>query len=730
MYAEVSFITDRIDPPFLVPDAALVVRSSGTVLAVLSPLTPDEQQKVRAEGIDPATLVRIRRVHFQTVEPGRDYGVEMEILGGLKVGEEVAVDPSDAVQEGALVQIARRRFTKRDGAMKRWSQAAVLSVLLPMIGEAQTNFVRNSFIRPYQAKPVPPATFQNSERIFDLMHAGNLYLSLSDAIALALENNLDIEVERFLPQMARTDVTRAQGGGLLRGLSLLVDELPPGIGGPSGPLLTTLTASSTPAPVVNSNFSDVALITEQQNDLSVTGALPLSSGSAIPQYDPTISGQINWAHQTTPEYNPLITGASNWLVSSNFNGNLGYTQGFSTGAQLGVAFDNTQITSNAARYTYNPILNSSLGFTITQPLLRGFGIELNRRFIRIAKNDQRIADLVFRQQVIDTVAGIARLYTDLMSLNEDVKVKREALRLAQRLYEDNQHKVQQGQQAPIEVTRAHAQVASDQQALISSQGLVEQQELIVKTAITRGGLANPAIRTAHIIPTDTITVPETESVRPVDDLLAEALHDRPDLAQAGIQVENSQISLKGSLNALRPELNVVGTVQNGGLSGDVNAAALALTPGAALYPGGYGTALGQIFKNNFPTYSVGIQLMLPLRNRVAQADAVRDELQVRQTQVRRQQFEDQVRLEVADAYVAMQQARAAYEAAVQSRVLQEQSVKVEQETFDVGLATNYQVIQYQTYLAQARSTEVAAKGAYVKAMIALDRATATYARSE
>ena len=608
--------------------------------------------------------------------------------------------------------------------MRNWSQAVVLAALLPAFGDAQTGFVRNSFITPYQAKPIEPENLHNSERIFELMHGGQLYLSLADAIALTLENNLDIEVERYLPRIARTDITRAEGGGLLRGLSLLVDEPPPGIGGPSGPLLTTLTASSTPAPVVNSNFSDVALITEQQNDLSVTGANPLSSGSAIPQYDPTLSGSVNWGHQSTPEYNPLITGASNWLVSSNFNGNAGYTQGFSTGAQLGMTFDNTQITSNAARYTYNPILNSSLGLTITQPLLRGFGIELNRRFIRIAKNDQRIADLVFRQQVIDTVAGIARLYTDLVSLNEDVKVKQEALRLAQRLYEDNKHKVEQGEQAPIEVTRAQAQVASNQQALISAQGLVQQQELIVKTAITRGGLANPAIRSAHIIATDSVTVPEAESVRPVDDLIAEALHARPDLAQAGIQVENSQISLKGSLNALRPEVDVVGTVQNGGLSGNINPAGASLTPGSALYPGGYGTALGQIFKNNFPTYSVGVQLTLPLRNRVAQADAVRDELQVRQTQVRRQQFEDQVRLEVADAYVAMQQARAAYEAAIQSRVLQEQSVRVEQETFDVGLATNYLVIQYQTYLAQARSTEVAAKAAYAKAMIALDRATA------
>ncbi len=222
-----------------------------------------------------------------------------------------------------------------------------------------------------------------------------------------------------------------------------------------------------------------------------------------------------------------------------------------------------------------------------------------------------------------------------------------------------------------------------------------------------------------------MSIPESEPAKPVDDLIAEALRDRPDLAQAGIQVENSQISLKGSLNALRPELDLVGTAQNGGLSGDVNAAALALTPGTTLYPGGYGTTLGQIFKNDFPTYSIGIQLTLPVRNRVAQADAARDELQMRQTQVRRQQFEDQIRLEVADAYVAMQQAWAAYQAAVQSRVLQEQSVRIEQETFDVGLATNYLVIQYQTLLAQARSTEVAARGAYAKAKLALDRATAS-----
>jgi outer membrane protein len=220
----------------------------------------------------------------------------------------------------------------------------------------------------------------------------------------------------------------------------------------------------------------------------------------LPQYDPAISGLVNWAHQSTPEFSPLITDGSNWLVTNSPSGNVGFTQGFSPGTQISVTFDNTRLTSNSERYTYNPILNSSLGFTITQPLLRGFGIELNRRFIHIGNNNGKIADPVFQQQVIDTVAGMARLYTDLVSLNEDVKVKCEALLLAQRLCEDNKDKVDQGTLAPIEVTRAQAQVAVNQQDLISAEGLVEQQELIVKTAITRGGLGNPVIRAARIIP--------------------------------------------------------------------------------------------------------------------------------------------------------------------------------------------------------------------------------------
>jgi outer membrane protein len=591
----------------------------------------------------------------------------------------------------------------------------------PMVSDRAPQVLHpDGWFRAYEAPSVPPVNFGSSQRIFDLLRAGQIYLSQEDAIALALENNLDIELERFLPKIADTDVLRARGGGALRGLSLLVNEPPPGIGGPSGPLLTNLTAGSTPSALANTNFSDVALISQQQNSLTI--ADQMVAGPSIPQFDPVVSGSLNAGHSTTAEFSPTLTG-TNWLSQNVASANAGLNLGLPTGVQISVNFNNSRYSTNTDKYSYDPFVNSSLGITITQPLLQGFGAYLNTRFIRIARNSRKVADLVFQQQVIDTVAGISRLYTDLVSLNEDVKVKQESLRLSERLYEDNRNQVEQGTQAPIELTRANAALAASRQAVIVAQGLVRQQELIVMTALTRGGLSNPALLAAHIIPTDSMELPAGLPDDALPSLIQTAVQKRPDLSGAGIQVENSEISLKGSLNALKPQLDLIGTVQNSGLAGDLNSSAT-VSP-SALTLGGYGTVLGQIFRRDYPTYTVGLQLSLPLRNRVAQADAMRDQLQVRQAQVRRQQWEDQVRLEVADAAESLRQAQAAYEASVEARRLQEQSVNVEQQTFDVGLSTNLLLIQYQTYLAQARSTEVASKAAYVKAKIALERATGT-----
>jgi outer membrane protein TolC len=359
---------------------------------------------------------------------------------------------------------------------------------------------------------------------------------------------------------------------------------------------------------------------------------------------------------------------------------------------------------------------------VTQPLVRGFGLAVNRRFIRIAKNERKIADLLLRQQLIATVYGVVRLYTDLVALFEDTKVKEETLAAAEKLYSDTKAQVEEGTQAQIELTRANAQVFSIRQDLINSRGLLEEQEAVVKSVITRRSENQLQVLNARIVPTDSLNMPEKDNLPPLQDLLAQAFQNRPDLKQAGVQVENSQISLQGSRNALLPELDLVGVAQNSGLTGQQSGVGPMADPN---FIGGYGNALEQLATVKYPTYEIGLQLTLPLRNRIAQADVARDEIQIRQTEIRLQQLRNQAQLEVEDALVAMRKARASYEAALQTQALQQESLEAEQSKFQVGASTSFFIIQYESYLAQARSTVVVAKGAYLKARAALERAVGT-----
>ncbi|HVX65415.1 MAG TPA: TolC family protein [Bryobacteraceae bacterium] len=573
-------------------------------------------------------------------------------------------------------------------------------------------------MNPYRPRPVAPVSLENSSRIERLMRGGQLYLSLDDAIALALENNLDVELQRLSPSIADTDILRARGGGLLRGISLTSAQPPAGVGGPASPLLNSATPGFTVSSSISANTTGTAFLTTGQSSLSITQGT-LSNGPALPVFDPTLVGTLNWQHQSTPQSNPFTTGAD-VLIAKGLTSNVGLVQGFSPGTQISANFSGLSQENNSLRSTLNPYKTSSLGLTLTQPLLRGFGSEINRRYIRIAQNNRKVTDLVFRQQVIDTVSGIIRLYYDLVSLNEDVGVKRQTMELAKKLYEDNKAQVEQGTLAPIELVRAQALISASQQDLANSEGLEREQELIVKNVLTRRGTADPAIREAHVIPTTPMPAPAAEPVQPVQDLLALAFKNRPDLASAGLQLTNTQIALAGSRNNLRPDLNLVASATNSGLAGQPNP--LGTTTPSQAFIGGFGGTLEQIFRRNYPTYGVGIQLNLPLRNRVAQADYVRDELQYRQTQIQRQQLENRARLEVEDALISLERSRAAYAAAVDTTHYQEQSLAAEQEKFAVGLSTTFLIIQYQSQLAQARSTEVAARGAYAKARAVLDRA--------
>ena len=600
--------------------------------------------------------------------------------------------------------------------------AILLTILLTApLPAADPGVILRRFASTYEEHPLPPVDLTNTPRIRQLLRAGNIYLSLADAIALAIENNLDIELQRYGVQIADLDLLRAKGGGLLRGLNYNLAEVPVGVGGPASPLVTNSAAPSVTTGSVPTNPSELGVLTEAQDNLSIQGPAPLSSGPAIPLFDPALFYQLNWIHQTTPQTNPFVAGATA-LATNTTLADGGYVQGFGPGTQLNFSYNNARETINSIRTSYSPFTTASLGFTITQPLLRGFGLAVNRRFIRIAKNERKIADLLLRQQLIATVYGVVRLYTDLVALYEDVKVKEETLTSAQKLYDDTKARVDEGTQAPIELTRANAQVSGIRQDVINARGLLEEQEAIVKNVITRRSSDDVDVLNARIIPTDTIDVPEKDEIRPIQDLIAEAFANRPDLNQARVQIDNSQISLEGSRNNLLPEIDLVGVAQNNALAGQQNPLAPAADP---TFLGGYGSALEQLATRKYPTYGIGLNVTLPLRNRIAQADVARDEIQLRQTQIRFEQFRKQAQLEVEDALVAMRRARASYEAALQSQALQQESLEAEQSKFDVGASTSFFIIQYQSYLAQARSTVVVAKSAYLKARAALERAAGT-----
>ena len=575
-----------------------------------------------------------------------------------------------------------------------------------------SNGIFSRITNPYRAVEQPANNLNNSTRIDSLLRAGNLYLSLQDAIALALENNLDIAIQRYAPQLADAALRQAEAGGFARGVSTGV------LGGPSSASVSS--AGTTPG----TNVSATALASNATS--SAVGASVISAGGpAVPNLDPTLTGVLNWGHLTTPQSSAFITGTNSLIQRQNV-GNFGIQKGFLTGTIVSLGLNNTSVTSNNPRNDFNPSTNASLTFSFTQHLLQGFGTALNSRQIHIARNNREVSDLTFKLQVETTVAAVMELYWDLVSFNEAVQVGRDALAASQQLLENNRKQVEVGTLAQIEVVRAEAEIASREQALLVSQTRALQQETIIKTALSRTGVASPAIASAHIITTDRIRVPDVEPITPIQDMTAMALSARPELAQSRIQLNNQQLTIRGSKNGLLPTLDVVANVSNGALAGDINP--LPAPPGTvhsntAFFIGGYGTVLSQLFARNFPNYAVGLSLNVPIRNRAAQAQLASDELTYRQQQLVLQRLENQVRVDVQNALIGVSQARAQYIAAQKSQVLQAQTLDAETKKLALGASTIYNQILAERDLVTAQSSLVTAEAAYARAKVELDRAT-------
>ena len=587
------------------------------------------------------------------------------------------------------------------------------------------------FFGPYSAPRVPPLFAGSGERLRALLRDGKLYLSAREAIALAIENNLDVEIERYNLLLADTDRRRAAGGGNLRGIDFTIQEPPNGVGGPGSPLLNTAATNPNPTTPAVTDLTSLNSTQQQQVNLSAnsTATAQFATGPSVPLFDPNLfleAGYLRRSNTVTLTSGTGSTGVSGTGAVAGADqpqpldfvaANISYLQGFRSGAQVQATVNNDSQVIYGSGSSADPFSRPSTSLTVTQPLLRGFGSGVNLRYVRIANENRKVSRLLFEQQVLETVYGASRIYFDLVSLGENVAVKQEALRAAKKLQQDDASQVELGTLAPIELLRANALVSSSEFDLTQAQGLYRQQEVILRNLITRPGAPAFAAGFTQIVPTDRITVPPALDQTPVGDLIQQGLARRPDLAQSQLQVKTGQISAAASRNQALPQLNLYANVETRGSS--EQAYEQLGTPGTAIPTLPQNFALGGLRTSTI--VQGGVQLNLPLRNRVAESDAARDLVQVRQEEARTEKLENQIRQDIENAQIAVETSFAAYKAAVTSRGYQEQLLQAERDKLEFGQSTPLLVIQNEAYLSQARSTEIAARSNFQKARIELDR---------
>ncbi|MGH9557320.1 MAG: TolC family protein [Terriglobales bacterium] len=582
-----------------------------------------------------------------------------------------------------------------------------------------------NFVAPYAPRMVPEPRVSNTARIDQLMKEDSLMLSLSDAIALALENNLDLAIARYNLSIADTDILRTKAGGSVRGVATgLVQGTPGGGVGGFGTGASGAGAGGTTGGAGGAGTGASGLVQST-----------LGAGAAVDTYDPILSSTLRINHASFPLSNTVTTGQPTFQQNPG-QADFSYFQAFHTGTSMSVSFQNSRSTTNSLFSTLVPELNSGFRLTMRQRLLSGFGLGPNTRFIRIAKNNREISDIAFRNQVISTVTQIQNIYWDLVNAYEDVKVKERSRALAEKTLSDNRKQVEIGTLAPIEIVRAESEVATRNQELIVAQTNLQLQQLLMKNAITRD-LRDSRIAAAPVIPTDAMQLPAQEPIVPVQDLLSDAMQHRPELSQARIDLTNRDINQKAARNALLPTVDLVAWYGASGLAGDQNPNITCGNPNAQLPPNcvpappalgsvqrtGWPNAFRDLFDHSNPDYAIGFNVTIPLRNRAAQADQVRSELEYRQAQLRLRQLENQVSIEVRNAQFALQQNRARVDAAAKGRQLAQESLEAEQKKYALGASTNFQVLQAQRDLALAESNLVAARSAYEKSRVELDRVT-------
>jgi outer membrane protein TolC len=565
-------------------------------------------------------------------------------------------------------------------------------------------------LNAYQADQVPEPALANSPRLDQLIRNGQLFLSLKDAVDLALENNLDLAIARYNLPIAKTDILRTQAGGFFRGVNTGVVQGTPGGGiGGFGTGAPGAGAGGTSGGAGGAGAGASGLVQST-----------LGTGTIVSSYDPFISLMGGEEHQTSPVANFQIYGVPSLQLNTG-QVNALVTQSFATGTSVSFSFSNSRQTTNSPYFNLSPTLSSTFRFQFQQELLAGFGFGPNLRYLRIAQNNKKISDIAFKDQVVATVTQIENIYWDLVSAYEQTQVNEQSFTFAQQTLDNTKKQLQLESVPAMDVMRAEAEVSKRDQDLTVARTSLQLQETLMKNAITKS-LDDPVLEAMMVIPTDQMQTVETVASAPIAELISTALHSRPELAETDIDLVNRQISRRAARNALLPSLSLVGFYGGSGLAGPLNPT-YNLGQNVSTVPIDFTGALQNAFNNTSPDYYLGLNLNIPIRNRVAKADQYRSELEYRQSELRMEQLKKQVRIEVRNAQYALDQTGARVQAARKARDLAQRTFDITKKEQELGSGSSYQTLSSQHDLALAQLDLVSAQTAYEKAKVELDRTT-------
>jgi outer membrane protein len=563
-------------------------------------------------------------------------------------------------------------------------------------------------VRPYRSAEVPPVRLSDSSRIGALVRGGKLYLTAQDAIALALENNIDIEVSRYSPLLAAWQLERAQAGGALPGV--------PSSASQAGSVAAGQGVAGSQA------AAGVSIAGVNKNNATSTNATISQIGPVTQVLDPVFQATSTFSHTSSPQPELIQSVIANVVDNTRaFSGT--FQQGLLSGGLITATYTDHYLNENSPTDLLNPSVAPNLSIGIQHNLLRGFGVAVNARQITIARISLNNTDLQFKGQVIGIVSQVLNTYYALGADHEDIKAKQSALETAQQLYANVKEQIRIGSLAPLEQANAEAQLANSRRDLVDSETTLAQQELQLKNLLSRKGASDPALSPVEIVPLDRITIPPNEDLPPIKELVRQAFANRTDLAVEAANLNASEVSALGTSNGVLPTLQVFAGESTAGLAGTPHTVVSSQGTQAPdpYFVGGIGTALGQVFRRNFPTNRVGAVLAGTILNRAAQADAAIDQLQLRQSQLTQRKNLNQVEVDLQNDVIALRQARARYDAAVRNRTLQEQLLDAEQRRYRLGASIPYNVIQQQRDLVSAQSAETASLVSYSNAKVALDK---------